>query len=76
MLPRADKRKGGSLAAVNLPGIVTAAYDSTNQITTLNGVNASEGNRNNLTVDASNGDTYGFDERNQLKDVNAPNNAY
>jgi len=44
---RADKRKGGSRAAVNLPGTVTAAYDSTNQITTLNRVNASEGNRNN-----------------------------
>ena len=73
---RADKRKSSSLAAINLPGTVTAAYDSTNQITTLNGVNASEGNRSNLTVDPSNGDTYGFDERNQIEDVNSPNYAY
>jgi YD repeat-containing protein len=66
---------GGSLAAVNLPGVLSSAtYRATNQVLTWNGVSSTIDAANNLKTDPSNGSVpYGWDERNQLSSASNPN---
>jgi len=70
--------KGGSLAAVNLPAALSAnAYNIGNRITKWNGVTAGGYDaNNNLTTDPSNGDTYTWNERNQLRTLNGATRSF
>jgi len=77
----ADSRtvgKGGSLAAINLPSALTNnAYNPGNRITKWNGVTAGGYDaNNNLTTDPSNGDTYTWNERNNLWTLNGATRTF
>ncbi len=65
---------GGSLAVVNLPNATStpATYMTTNQVKSWNGVSAGVGADGYLGTDPSNSNTYQWDERNQLENVNSP----
>jgi len=64
---------GGSLAAVNLPSAMpTATYDAGNQLATWNGTAATtDGNGNLLSDPSIPGNTYTWNERNQLATATA-----
>jgi RHS repeat-associated protein len=63
---------GGSLAAVNLPSAMTATYDAGNQLATWNGTAATtDGNGNLLSDPSISGNSYTWNERNQLATATA-----
>ena len=63
---------GGSLATVNLPSAMTATYDAGNQLATWNGTAATtDGNGNLLSDPSIPGNTYTWNERNQLSSATA-----
>jgi len=69
--------EGGNFAAINLPAAVSNnTFNLSNGITKWNGVTGGSDANNNLTTDPSNGDTYTWNERNQLRTLNGTSRSF
>ncbi len=58
--------KGGTLAAINLPGAATATYSATDQVLTWSGVSSTVDDASNITYDPASGLALAWTARNQM----------
>ncbi len=62
--------KGGSLAGVTFPAVMSATYLNTNQIQIWSGIYAAADSANNLTQNPLTFDNYTWDSKNELSTIN------